>query len=368
MTEPSKRLAIFLPNAGGGGAERSMLKLARGISGRGYTVDLVLARRFGKLLGEVPKSVSVVDLNARRALTSLPGLVRYLRSEQPEALLSVLHTNIIALCAKLLAGVPTRFVVSERSTLSRQTQQYKSDMRMRLMPLLARYLYPTADCITTVSTGVAKDLTGVTGIPSERIRVLYNPIVTPELQEKAQLPLNHPWFEPGEPPVILAVGRLGAEKGFSTLIKAFAQVRLARHARLLILGEGKERAALEALVRTLGLNQDIDLPGFIENPYPYMVRASLFVLSSEWEGLPGALIEALYFGVPVIASDCPSGPREILADGRYGQLVPSGDAAALARAIENGLDGKSPFPSRESWRPFELDTVVNQYIDVLFGS
>ena len=212
------------------------------------------------------------------------------------------------------------------------------------------------------------DLASVAGIPRERIEVIYNPVMRPELQEKAQAPLDHPWFKPGGPPVVLAVGSLSVQKDFPTLIQAFAQVRQARPARLLILGEGTERPALEALIRQLDLEQDVSLAGFVTNPYAYMAQASLFVLSSRWEGLPGVLIEALCCGTPVISTDCPSGPREILRKEEYGQLVPVGDVPALARAIEKTLARKTPSPPCESWLPFERETTVNQYLKILLGN
>ena len=362
------KLAIFLPSLRGGGAERTMLNLAHGLSERGYAVDLVLARAEGPYLREVKESIRLVDLNGSRLLTSLPVLVRYLRHERPLAMLSIMnYTSIVALWARRLAGVSTQVVVSERNMLSYAAQQ-APDQPLRLMPRLIRRFYPWADGIVAVSKGVADDLAQVTDLPRERIQVIYNPVVTPELREKAQAPLDHPWFAPGEPPVLLAAGRLVMKKDFPTLIQAFARVRRARPARLLILGQGPERPVLQALVRQLGLEQDVSLPGFVANPYPYMARAALFVLSSRWEGLPGVLIEALYCGVPLIATDCPSGPREILADGQYGQLVPVGDVAALTRAIETALAGNAPSPPPESWQPFELETVVNQYASILLGS
>jgi glycosyltransferase involved in cell wall biosynthesis len=363
-----KRISIYVPDLVIGGAQRSMLKLAAGIAARDFSVDLVLARAEGPFLAEVPKAVRLVDLGARRVLTSLPPLVRYLRRERPAALLSVLHGNVVSLWARRLSGAPTRVVVSERNTLSREVQHYSGDMRMRLMPWLTRRYYPWADGIVAVSKGVAMDLARVERIPEERIRVIYNPIITPEFREKVRAPLEHPWFQTDEPPVILAVGRLTQQKDFSTLIKAFARARKDRPARLLILGEGEERAALEGLVRDFRLQPDIGFPGYVPNPYPYMVRASLFVLSSRWEGLPGVLIEALYCGVPLIATDCPSGPREILADGRYGVLIPPGNPEALSQAIEAALNRKRQPPPRESWRPFELEEVVSQYIHVLLGN
>jgi glycosyltransferase involved in cell wall biosynthesis len=233
------------------------------------------------------------------------------------------------------------------------------------MPHLVRRFYPWADGIVAVSKGVADNLSEMTGFPRERITVIYNPIVTPELQEQVQTSLTHPWLESNQPPVVLAAGRLRPQKDFATLIQAFALVRRKQCARLLILGEGPERPALETLIKNLGLEQDARLLGFVANPYPFMRRASLFVLSSKWEGLPGVLIEAMYCGVPLVSTNCPSGPQEILQDGKYGQLVPVGDATALARAIEMALTGGVPRPPRESWLPFELKTVVKQYLEVL---
>ena len=352
----------------GGGAQRVTLNLAQGMAERGYTVDLVLARAEGPYLAQIPESVRLIDLQASRVLNSLPALARYLRRERPQAMLSAMHyVNIIALWARRLSGVPTRVVVSEHSVPS-YSAQHASSRRGRQLPQLARYFYSWAGGIVAVSRGVADDLAQVTSIPRQRIQVIYNPVVTPELRTKAQANLDHPWFAPGQPPVLLGTGRLTVEKDFPTLIQAFAQVRRNRPARLLILGEGHQRPALEALVRQLDLEGEVGLPGFVENPYPYMSRASLFVLSSRYEALPTVLIEALYCGAPLVATDCPGGTREILADGRYGQLVPVGDVAALAQAIETTLAGKTPPPPDDGWQPFELETAVSKYVSLLMGS
>ena len=352
----------------GGGAQHAMLNLARGVAERGYATDLVVARAEGPFLAEVPDSVRVVDLKASRTLMSLPALVRYLRRERPLAMLAILnYANLVALWARRIAGGEVRLVVSERNTLSRKVQHW-SGPRGWLMLKLIRRFYPWADGIVAVSKGVADDLAQVSDIPREHIQVIYNPIVTPELSEKAKAAIDHSWFNPGEPPVLLAVGSLSAKKDFRTLIQAFARVRETRCLRLLILGEGQERPALEKLVRQLGLEKDVSLTGFVANPYPYMAQATLFVLSSRWEGLPGVLIEALCCGAPIVATDCPNGPREILADGKYGQLVPVGDVIALGNAIQGRLDAETPSLSHRSWSPFEMEPVVNQYIDILLGS
>lgn len=353
----------------GGGAQRAVLALASGIATRGFAVDLVLARAEGPYMAQVPESVRVVNLNASRVLSSLPGLVRYLRGERPQSMLSAMnYVNIVALWARSMAATAIKVVVSEHSTVSSEAR-HASSRRGRLMPLLVKNFYPWADVIVAVSEGVADDLARAVGrIQRERIQVIYNPVVSPELRANARAPIDHPWFEPGQPPVLLATGRLTAQKDFPTLIESFSQVRQVRPVRLLILGEGEERPALEGLVSRLCLETDVDLPGFVENPYAYMSRASLFILSSRWEALPTVLIEALYCGVPLIATDCPNGPQEILADGQYGQLVPVGDVAALAQAIHKGLADNRRSPPSESWRPFETKSVVNQYLNVLLGN
>ena len=178
--------------------------------------------------------------------------------------------------------------------------------------------------------------------------------------------MDHPWFAPGSPPVVLGIGRLTTQKDFPTLLKAFAQVRAVRKARLMILGEGRDRQALEVLARELGVASDVDLPGFVLNPFPYMVRASLLVLSSAWEGLPGVLIEAMACGCPVVSTDCPSGPSEILDGGAYGPLVPVGDDGALAKAILSVLE-MPPDPERLRARAalFSVERATDQYLQVL---
>ena len=236
------------------------------------------------------------------------------------------------------------------------------------MPRLIKRFYPWADGIVAVSRGAADDLVRAAGLAPDRIEVVHNPIVTPELREMAAAPLDHPWFRPGQAPVVLSVGRFSPQKDFGTLIRAFSRVLRECRARLLILGDGPERAGLEALVADLNLGGAVELPGWVQNPYPYMVRADAYVLSSRWEGLPSVLIEALYCSVPVIATDCPSGPREILDGGKHGLLVPVGDEDALAEGIESALAGNVPRPTEASWQPYEQETVVRRYLEVLVGT
>lgn len=361
-----EKVALFLPSLRGGGAERVMVNLARGFSEKGLDVDLVLAKAEGPYLSQVPPDVRVIDLHSSRVLASLPHLVCYLRRERPQALLSTLnHANIVALWARKLARVPNRLVVRVAANLS-QSASNASSARGRLMPRLIHKFYPWADAVVAISQGVADDLVKTARLPRERIQVIYNPVVTPEILEKAEEPLNHPWFAPGEPPVILSVGRLTKQKDYPTLIRAFALVCRERPARLMILGEGEERPKLEALVRELDLDEDVSLPGFVDNPYAYMARSAVFVLSSAWEGFGNVLVEAMAVGTPVVSTDCPSGPAEILEGGKWGKLVPVGDANAMAQAILSTLSGqevKMGFQNRAL--KFTIERITKYYLEAL---
>ena len=233
------------------------------------------------------------------------------------------------------------------------------------MPWLMKIFYPRADGVVAVSKGVADDLARVIKLPRQRITVIYNPVVTPELLQKAQEPIDRPWFRPGEPPVILGVGRLTRAKDFPTLIRAFALVRKEHPARLIILGDGEERHELEELSRKLGIAGDVDMPGFVDNPFSYMRRSAVFVLSSAWEGFGNVLVEAMACGCPVISTDCPSGPVEILENGKYGKIVAVGDAVELAAAMAATLDApKSPNVAQRA-QNFGVEQAVERYLKVL---
>jgi glycosyltransferase involved in cell wall biosynthesis len=355
-------ISLFLPSLTGGGAERVALNLVEGFIERGLNVDLVLQNAVGTFLSKVPSKVRVIDLRSSGIVPKTIDLISYLRREQPEVLLSLLDNVNSAGWAQRFTGVPTRVVVSVHNNLSQDFRGIKG----KLKPYLVQFSFPWADEIIAVSQGVAEDLARISGIDLENIRVIYNPVVTPNLFEKAQEPIAHPWFVPGEPPVLLGVGRLVVQKDFPTLIRAFALVRQCCPVRLMILGEGEKRPHLEALVQELGLENEVSLPGFAQNPYSYMARSAVFVLSSAWEGLPTVLIEAMATGTSVVATNCPSGPAEILQGGCYGKLVPVGDVAALAEAILATLS--QPTNSellRQRSRAFSVDQVVDQYLTVL---
>jgi len=398
-----RRVAFVLHGFSGGGMERSMLRLAEAFLGSGLAVDFVVGQAKGELLADVPAAARIIELAKRpvfrarphglaadpRAfalllrpksmmgmlkplLRRLPSLAAYLRESRPDAILAAEpRYNVIAVWGRRVSGLDCRVVISERIQVSRHATFGGPWGEPRLHGLLRR-AYLGADAIVAVSDGVADDLAAHAGISRARITTVYNPVVGPDLVAKAEARPDHPWFAPGAPPVILAAGRLDPQKDFATLIRAFAGVRQRRPARLMILGAANPgnpacAAELRALPGTLGVGDNVALPGFVDNPFAFMAHASVFVLSSLYEGLPGVLIQALACGCPVVSTDCPSGPAEVLDGGRFGPLVPVGDVTALARAIGQVLDHP---PAAERLRAraalFSVDRAADHYLELLF--
>jgi glycosyltransferase involved in cell wall biosynthesis len=357
---------VLISFSGEGGVERMVLNLIGGLAARGLAVDLLAIRADSAHLGELPSGVRLVDLGVRHSGLAVVPLARYLRRVQPDALLAAKDRAIrAAVLARRLAGWHGRLVGRLGTNLSAALEGRSGAARwLRTAPM--RLLYHGVDRVVAVSDGVAEDTRRITGLPADRIAVVRNPVVTPRLDELAAAPCPHPWLEAGDVPVIVGAGRLTEQKDFATLIRAFARVHTRRPVRLVILGEGRQRALLERLADELGVRADIALPGFTPNPYAWMVRAALFVLSSAWEGSPNVLTEALALGVPVVATDCRSGPRELLAGGRYGPLVAVGDHEALAMAMLATLQAP-PFADRlrEAAADYTVEAAAAGYLDAL---
>nr|WP_091657021.1 glycosyltransferase [Massilia sp. PDC64] len=365
MKDQSRRIAVFLPTLEGGGAEKVMVTLINGFCRRGYDVDVVLAQARGPYLAQLMPQARVIDLKVTRVLHALKPLVKYLRSERPLAMISAMdHCNVIALLAKRLSGTTTRMVISVHSNFTMNNAKSGSVLAS-LARFWVRPFYYRANRIVAVSTGVADDLCASLNLPKQQVRVIYNPVVTPELHRLAMEPVEHPWFACADVPVILGVGRLNAAKAFDTLIRAFARVRQQIPVRLLILGEGEDRVSLESLVEQLGVQHDVQLPGFVANPFSYMRACSLFVLSSRWEGFGNVLAEALACGARVVSTDCPSGPAEILANGRFGRLVPVDNVAALADGMYASLRFAERIDPAAAAERFDEGKIVDQYLEVL---
>lgn len=332
-----------------------------------FDPSLVLMQRDGPYLEDVPDDVIIYDLRARSLWTSWLPLARLLRRERPDILFSPGGTNVAAVIAKALSGVGTRVVLSERNILAHSGLTLKR----RLMIALQRLFYPWADCVTAVSQGVKDDMVAKLGLPSESIEVIYNPIVDDDLQTLAGEPIDHPWFQE-DIPIILGAGRLVPQKNFQMLLRAFAEIRARQPARLVILGEGPLQDELTALAEQLKVADDVWLAGFDKNPFKYMAKADIFVLSSLHEGLPGVLIQAMACGTAVIATDCPFGPDEIIKDGEDGFLVAVNDVDGLAERMMLLLSHPEERMAigalaQLNVQRFKIDRVLQNYYHAIVG-
>jgi glycosyltransferase involved in cell wall biosynthesis len=365
---PSRPICLFLPSFGDGGVERMMTNIARGIAEQGFTVDFVVGPPDAPYLDTLPASVRLHHLidSDRRARQRF--LHDYVERQRPSIVLTAKNTDDrVALAVKASCPGDTRYFLRPGTNHSERWSARGNALKRWWERRRLRRLYQRADGVVTVSHGVAEDIAAITGLALDRIRVVRNPNITPELEQNARAPLDHPWFAEGQPPVILGVGGLRLQKDFESLIRAFAQLHRRRPCRLLILGQGRQRERLRRLAAELGVADSVDLHGFDPNPYRFLARAGLFVLSSRWEGWANVLAESLALGVPVVSTDCPSGPREILQDGRYGPLVPVGDVDALARAMEETLSRPlAPDVLREAVRDDRLEVSARGYLDA-FG-
>lgn len=364
----AERIAIFLPTLHGGGAERVLLDLAQAFLGAGYLVDLVLMSVPSglPLTDLIPAAVRTVDLRCHRLWTSGPAFARYLKEARPAGILAAMPlANAIAVFARWLAGVPARLILTEHNARSLALGDAETVQQLVLLPWV-RASYRFADAIVAVSAGVADRVRKIPGVNAEKVRVVYNPAYSPRIHELAAAPSPHRWLEDQSVPVIVGSGRLELQKDFTTLLNAFSLLQKGRAVRLIILGEGSQETVLHRLAEKLGIEEHVVFPGFVTNPWAYVARARVFVLSSIHEGLGNVLIEAMACGTPTVSTDCPAGPSEILEAGRYGPLVPVGDPAALARAIGDALDRPVDRATlQERARFFSIDAATSGYLNAM---
>ena len=345
-----------------------LINLAGGFLDLGCKVEMLLLKQKSAYLKQMPKDISVRTFKAKHAKTALPELIYYLKTRQPDALLSAKHRpNQTAILAKLLSSVDTRITLRLGTTTSAAIQG-QSLLKWLSWKAGMRFTYPRADEVIAVSQGVAQDIAMLSGMDIKKINVVPNPVITKDIYQKAKEQPNHPWLNKKDKIVIVGAGRLTRQKDFSTLIKAFAEVRKEKDARLLIMGEGKKRTELEELIKSLHIEDSVDLAGFVPNPYPIMARSDLFVLSSLWEGSPNVLTEAMALGTPVVSTDCPSGPKEILMGGKIAPLVPMQNYKALAQAMLNQLE--SPTPShilKSAVKNYSVEESSKRYLEIMLG-
>ena len=364
------KLAVLISFSGEGGVERMVLNLIREFTIREKDIDLLVIRASSQHFYDIPPSVNIIKLRAKHTLTAIPEICRYLRRVRPDALLVAKDRAArAALIARLLAQVKTRIVVRLGTNLS-AALKHKSKFNRWLRVTPMRRIYVMADKIIAVSEGVKKDTLSITGLQSSRVVTVRNPVVTPDFKSTDYSIAPHAWFKQKTTiPVVVGVGRLSKQKGFDVLIKAFAMLNRRIDSRLIILGEGKDRAKLESLIAALKLQDKALLPGFKRDVLKWVAHANVFVLSSRWEGSPNSLTEALALGIPSVATDCPSGPSEILAGGKYGPLIKLDDETAMSEAIFKVI--REPLPAtilKDAVREYHSDSSAERYLQILRGA
>ncbi|MBS1214513.1 MAG: glycosyl transferase [Proteobacteria bacterium] len=366
MTDHSRRLAILVAFSGLGGVEKMVGNLLTEFASRGIAVDLLPIVRKGRSLPQCPSSVRMIDLGTRHTALAIPAISRYLRRERPNVMLAVRDRGIrSAVLARALAGSDTPLVGNLHTNLSAALVQRSPIARWWRTRSMRSY-YRRLDRIIAVSQGVADDTRRMADLPEDRVVAIPNPVITRDFDALARQDRPCPGSYSEGAPLIVAAGRLTRQKDFATLIRAFSIVRARHNCRLMILGEGGLRPELERLVSELGLSESVTLPGYVQNPYPCMASADLFVLSSRWEGSGNVITEALALGVPVVATDCPSGPAEILDNGRFGKLTPVGDVEQLALAMLATLD-RPPLPEslRAAVADYTVEHSATRYLEAL---
>lgn len=367
-----KHLAVLASFSGEGGVERMILNLAAGFVDLGCDVDLLVIRdKSAYLVSNIHPKIRICRLGVSHALSAVLPIASYLKSQKPVALLAAKdRASFAAVLAKKVAGSDCRLVARLGTTVSaalKDSAWFAKAVRYQMM----HFTYANVDAAVAVSNGVADDLAVVSGCDPAKVSVIENPVITKDFYAKASESISHKWFEGDKRqrlPVILGMGRLTAQKDFSTLVKAFAMLNKEVPCRLVILGEGRERAKLESLAHELSVFEHLSMLGFVANPYPFLAQADLFVLSSAWEGSPNALTEALALGVPVVSTDCPSGPREILKEGKVCPLVPVGDEKSLYSAMKKTL--LSPPPKdmlQQAASDYTQERSAKRYLELLLG-
>lgn len=362
MSNPTK-IAIFIHGLTIGGAERVFINLANGFCKMDYDVDLVVLSGSGEFKEKVNPQIKVVDLKSKRAITSIFKLRKYITTNKPVAILSALgHINIVSIIASI--GSNTKTIVTEHSTNSIAFAE-EGGLKAKIMPLLMRFFYKYATYVVAVSKGVADDLNKNIKI-NRKIEIIYNPTIPQELAKLIKLDTKHKWLTNKSSKIIISVGRLVKVKQFDLLINAFSLLEKELDVKLIILGDGPQREYLTKVIESLGVSSKVDMPGFTTNPYAFMAKSDLFVLSSMYEGLPTVLIEALACGIPVVSTNCPSGPYEILEGGRIGILVDNPTPTTLATAIKKALTEPISKPSPQDLQKYTLEYACKEYLKLIF--
>lgn len=355
-------VCLFLPNLCIGGAERSAANIANGLDDQGYNVSIILIQEKGEYISKLNKGIKIINLNVNKISQSIIPLYKYIKKYNPKCIISFMdHCNVAAIISNKISKNKTKIIPTIHSTIS----QRKKSFKLKIINNIQIYLYKYIEKIIVVSKEAGEDAKSVLRLSDNKIEVIYNPIITEDMLNNSKMNINHKWIGNEKYVNIIGVGRLTDEKGFEDLIKAFKIVRgKIDNSKLIILGEGSYRKNLTNIVMKLGLNDHIDMPGFV-NPYPYMRIADLFVLSSKREGLPSALIESMALGTKVVSTNCKSGPKEILKEGKLGRIVNVGDIDELAAAIIETLENDKIIDYNNSLDDFKTKTVIEKYKNMI---
>lgn len=359
----NKRIALFVPTLAGGGAERVMIMIANGLSAEGLKVDLITGNADGPYRDSLSTNVNLIDFGVSRLLYALPSFAKYLLVKKPSTVLSALnHANIANSVFSRLLSPQTKIILSVHNSL-------RTEAKPKLIPRLSRKLLgwaiTRADLVISVSEGIREQLLEEFKVSGAQVVTIYNPLDVDTISMLSKEPSGHSWLDAPDKPVIIGVGSLTRQKNFELLIRSFSQVQVQTPSRLVILGEGEDREPLEKLIAELDIEDSVLMPGFVSNPFAWMSKSSVFVLSSDWEGLPGVLLEALACGVQVVSTDCKTGPNEILEAGKWGLLVGTGDQNALTDAIVESLQLKAPIDTKSRALDFSKEHAIAAYHNAL---
>ena len=339
------KITFFIPNLKVGGAEKSTVNLLNNLDKSSYTLSLILANKEGEFLKDIREDLVIINLGTYSLVKIFFKLIKYFKKEKPDIFISIFpRFSIASIMAKIFSRSDTKIIVIEHTVFSLAATNARNFFRRIiarfLFPLLMKFFYRNSEAIICVSKGVAEDILKITGL-REKIKVIYNPIIDSKIYALAEEKASHPWILNKDCPVISAVGRLVKAKDYPALLYALSLVVNEKQAKLLILGDGEERKELELLANRLGIAEKVDFLGFQKNPYKFISKSNIFVLSSIQEGFPTVIIEAMACGVPVISTDCKAGPNEIIENRENGLLVPVGDEKSLAEAILQLLNSKA---------------------------
>ena len=362
-------ILFITSNLGGGGAERALSIVLKHLDRSRFQPHLALFQKEGVFLENIPADIPVYEIQPTDRGALQRNWVRFRAIQdlcqriQPALVMSIKwQANAVTLISARLARLRAPVVINEQ-TAPRASTAF--DRRRRLLWPLAKQFYRQADGLIVISQGIADELRVSVGVQADKIHVIHNPLDLAEIDRQVHKN-DLPQFKTAGSPAILAAGRLTAVKNYPLLLRAMARLLQTHNAHLYILGQGPEQAHMEALVAQLGLTANVHLLGFVPEPHPYIAQADLFVLTSNLEGFGNVLIEAMSLGVPVVSTDCPYGPREILSDGKYGLLVPIDDEVALAQALAELLDHPEKRAAlAQSGRlralDFSIEKIIRQY-------